>query len=106
MQHKNTILAKVFKRLGPLRYLVLVGHRMRYCHVDYLRSTGETTAQTSDEESTTLVPPGHDKDGVTATHTRAAPFLAATPTHTPAAPSHASMPKPPMSPSKCARRDN
>ena len=100
------VLGSIVKRLGPLRYLVRVGHRTRYCHVDHLRSTGETTADTSDEESTTLVPPGHDRDGVTTTPTQAAPLLAATPTPTRAAPSHAATPKTSMSPSKCARRDD
>ena len=113
------VLGSIVKRLGPLRYLVRVGHRTRYCHVDHLRSTGETTADTSDEESTTLVPPGHDRDGVTTTPTRAAPLRAATPTPTRAAPlraatptptraapSHAATPKTSMSPSKCARRDD
>ena len=87
------VIGSIVKRLGPLRYLVRVGHRTRYCHVDHLRSTGETTAETSDEESTIPVPPGHDKDEVTATPTRAAP-------------SHAATPQTPMSPSKCAQRDD
>ena len=87
------VLGSIVKRLGPLRYLVRVGHRTRYCHVDHLRSTGETTAETSDEESTTSVPPAHDKDEVTATPTRAAP-------------SHAATPETPISPSKCAQRDD
>ena len=38
------VLGSIVKRLGPLRYLVRVGHRTRYCHVDHLRSTSETTA--------------------------------------------------------------
>ena len=42
------VLGPIVKRLGPLRYLVRVGHRTRYSHVDHLRSTGETTAETSD----------------------------------------------------------
>ena len=100
------VLGSIVKRLGPLRYLVRVGHRTRYCHVNHLRSTGETTAETSDEESTTPVPPGHDKDDATATPRRAAPLYAATPTPTRAAPSHAAMPNIPMSPSKCAQRDD
>ena len=100
------VLGSIVKLLGPLRYLLRVGHRMRYCHVDHLRSTGETTAETSDGDSTILVPLGHDKDGVTPTPTRAAPLRAATPTPTRAAPSHAAMPNTPMSPSKCARRDD
>ena len=50
------VLGSIVKRLGPLRYLVRVGHRTRYCHVDHLRSTAT--------------------------------------------------PKTPMSPSKCARRDD
>ena len=45
------VLSSIIKRFGPLRYLVRVDHRMRYCHVDHLRSTGETTAETSDEVS-------------------------------------------------------
>ena len=113
------VLGSIVKRLGLLRYLVRVGHRTRYCHVNHLRSTGETTAETSDEASTTLVPPEHDRGGVTTTHARAAPLRAATPTPTRAAPlraarptptraapSHAATPKAPMSPSKCARRDD
>ena len=52
------------------------------------------------------MPPGHDRDGVTTTPTRAAPLRAATPTPTRAAPSHAATPKTSMSPSKCARRDD
>ena len=100
------VLGPIVKRLGSLRYLVRLGHRTRYCHVDHLRSTGETTAETSDEESTTPVQPGHDKDEVSATPRRAAPLRAATPTPTRAAPSHAATPKIPMSPSKCARRDD
>ena len=59
------------------------------------------TAEISDEESTTLVPPEHDRDGVTTTPTRAATL---TPTR--AAPSDAAMVKTQMSPSKCARRDD
>ena len=100
------VLGSIVKRLGPLRYLVRVGHRTRYCHVDHLRSTGETTADTSDEGSTTPVPPGHDKYEVTATPRRAAPLCASMPTPTRAAPSHAATPKTPMSPSKCAQRDD
>ena len=100
------VLGSIVKRLGPLRYLVRVGHRTRYCHVDHLRSKGEMTAETSDEESTTPVPLGHDKDKVTATPTRAAPLRAATPTPTRAAPSRAATPKSPMSPSTCAQRDD
>ena len=95
----------VNKRRVPLRYLVRVGHRTRYCHVDHLRSTGETTAETSDEESTTPVPPGHDKGEVTALLDELLRY-AATPTPTRAAPSHAATPKTPMYPSKCAQRDD
>ena len=52
------------------------------------------------------MPPGHDKDVITATPTRAAPLRAATPTPTRAAPSHTARPKTPVSPSKCVRRDD
>ena len=38
------VLGSIVKWLGPLCYLIPVGHIMRYCHVDDLRSTGETTA--------------------------------------------------------------
>ena len=37
------LLGSIVKRLVPLRYLVRVDHRMRYYHVDHLRSTGKTT---------------------------------------------------------------
>ena len=52
------VLGSIVKRIGPPRYLVRVGHKTRYWHVDHLRSTCETTAETSDEQTTTLVPPG------------------------------------------------
>ena len=97
------VLGSIVKRLGPLRYLVRGGHRTRYCHADHLRSTGETTAGTSDEESTIQCRRGTTK---TTTPTRAAPSHAGTPTPTRAAPSHAATPKTPMSPSKYAQRDD
>ena len=41
------VLGSVVKRLGLICYIFRVGLIMRYCHVDHLRSTGETTAETS-----------------------------------------------------------
>ena len=31
------VLGSIVKWRGPLRYLMRVGHTMRYCHVDHLR---------------------------------------------------------------------
>ena len=83
-RHQSALVQQIYEdHFGIVRTKAIARNYFR------LRSAGETTAETSDEESTTLVSPGHDKDGVAATPTRAAP-------------SHAATLNTSMSPSKCA----
>jgi len=47
---------KVVQRLGPLRYLVQVGDRVRYTHADHLRKTGEVGDENYEQVSKQVEP--------------------------------------------------